>query len=134
MYQSGCAGALTADGIVRAVEPDRVDLDEPADEQRTTAAIRKNRPTRAEGLAGPEAAARRRCPRAPAAVRNWVCFWSHRISEVDVDRRRSAGPAAACTWMTNSRLMMSGVGNSPPKISDASHGPMNGIDSSDRVR
>ena len=34
------------------------------------------------------------------------------------------------TWSTNRRGMIASVGNSPPNASDASHGPMNGTDSS----
>ena len=37
-------------------------------------------------------------------------------------------PGKSITWKTNSRLIRSRVGNSPPKISDASQGPMNGIE------
>ena len=40
-----------------------------------------------------------------------------------------SSPGSSITWNTKRRLMMSGVGNSPPKNSDATQGPTNGIES-----
>ena len=61
-----------------------------------------------------------------------VCFWSQsrpRWAPIPPTSR----PGRSITWKVYRRLRMSAVGNSPPKNSDATHGPTNGTDEHDRV-
>ena len=93
----------------------------------TTAAVMKNSPVDRKTCPGQKGSPTTLSSRV-RAVRYWVCFCSH-SSPRWAAMPPISRPGSSITWNTNRRLRMSGVGNSPPKNSDATHGPTNGIDS-----
>ncbi len=113
-------------GHERAVEPDRVDLDEPA-EPASTAKVMNARPTDFNANFG-QTGVPVTVPSAVPSGRNWVCVWCHTSARwAESEPAISAGINRMC--ITNSRDKSSGAGNSPPKKRYASHVPTSGIES-----
>ena len=125
MYQSGCDAADTSAGLngpntqigLICTSPPR---------KHNTAAVRKKRPSAFDAYDG-----HMRSPTTLNSSRpgpeNCVCLWRTTRNRCALNRIViSAGSSRM--WMTYSRWMMSGPGNSPPNSSDVIHVPTTGID------